>query len=137
MSDQKFDSWTIQKKQLQTIDHTGIVFSEREIWWCALGKNIGDEQDGKNELFERPVLILRKFSKHTALVAPLTTMGKIDLPFYHKLASDEESFLILSQVRLISTKRLLRKIYKLGRGEFNIAKEKLKSLIFGTKSKPA
>ncbi|MFA7169790.1 MAG: hypothetical protein WC178_02965 [Candidatus Paceibacterota bacterium] len=35
-------------------------FREREIWWCSLGENIGFEQDGKNEKFERPILVLRK-----------------------------------------------------------------------------
>jgi hypothetical protein len=35
-------------------------FNEREVWWCAMGANIGHEQDGKGKLWTRPVLILRK-----------------------------------------------------------------------------
>lgn len=126
----EYNIWNSYKKVIQKIDPFAITFSEREVWWCALGKNIGDEEDGKNELFERPVLILRKFSKHTAIVLPLTTKGKSDLPFYYKLSTGDESFVILSQVRLISSKRLLRKIYRLGRGEFGSVKKKLKELIF-------
>ncbi len=123
-----FDVWNDRKKKLEKELTQLPIFSEREIWWCALGKNIGGEEDGKNELFERPVLILRKFSKHTAVILPLTTKGK-DLPFYYKLQYDQVSSVILSQVRLVSTKRLLRKMYRLGRGEFNTIKEKVRSLI--------
>src|ERR1035437_8517372 len=104
--EKEFDIWNIQKKEIQKIDHSSINFSEREVWWCSLGKNIGDEEDGKHSLFERPVLILRKFSKHTAIVLPLTTKGKRNLPFYHQLKPENHSFVILSQVRLVSTKRL-------------------------------
>ncbi|MFA7308472.1 MAG: hypothetical protein WC045_00185 [Patescibacteria group bacterium] len=47
-------------------------FSEREIWWCSIGKNVGHECDGKNELFERPVLVLKKFNRDTFLGMPIT-----------------------------------------------------------------
>lgn len=125
-----FDTWNIQKKIIQQFDNQEILFSEREVWWCALGENIGDEENGKNELFERPVLIIRKFSINTAIIFPLTTKGKEGSIFYHKISSDINSSVILSQVRLISTKRLLRKMYRLGRGEFKIIKNRAKELIF-------
>ena len=51
-------------------------FSERDIWWCSLGENVGYEQDGKHENFERPILILRKFSQDMFLGAPLTSSEK-------------------------------------------------------------
>ncbi len=125
-----FDNWNIQKKIIQGINNQETLFSEREVWWCALGENIGDEENGKNELFERPVLIIRKFSINTAIIFPLTTKGKERSIFYHKISSDTNSSVILSQVRLISTKRLLRKMYRLGRGEFKIIKNKAKEFIF-------
>ncbi|MFA5871014.1 MAG: hypothetical protein WC842_03995 [Candidatus Paceibacterota bacterium] len=53
-----FDSWNIQKKKINTREKV-IFCNIREIWWCSLGVNIGSEEDGKNELFERPVLILK------------------------------------------------------------------------------
>ena len=52
-----FDSWNKEKKGLENVGHDILSFHEREIWWCSIGINLGDEQDGKNELFERPVLI--------------------------------------------------------------------------------
>jgi hypothetical protein len=58
-----FDLWNTAKQNLdiKILDEKFRVH-EREIWWCSMGVNIGDEEDGKNELFERPVLILRKFN---------------------------------------------------------------------------
>ena len=46
-----FDAWNKQKILLENTQRN-ISFHEREIWWCSLGLNIGDEQDRKNELFE-------------------------------------------------------------------------------------
>jgi mRNA interferase MazF len=52
-------------------------FEEREIWWCHLGLNVGDEENGKNESFNRPVLILKKFNRNLALVAQPADKSKI------------------------------------------------------------
>ncbi len=125
-----FDSWNNKKKHLEAVDNLRSNFSEREVWWCSLGKNIGDEENGKNDRFERPVLILKKFSRNSVVVIPLTTKGKSDSVFYYKLLQGENSWVILSQIRLLSTKRFLRKMYKVGRGEFLTIKSKTSKLIF-------
>jgi mRNA interferase MazF len=107
-----FDAWTIKKKEVESSD-IKIICNEREIWWCSLGLNIGHEQDGKNEAFERPVLILRKFSKFTCLCVPLTTSNKNNF-FYKPIPSlGEGNFIITSQIKLISTKRLIRRFEKI------------------------
>jgi mRNA interferase MazF len=125
-----FDSWNNKKKHLEAVDNLRSNFSEREVWWCSLGKNIGDEENGKNDRFERPVLILKKFSRNSVVVIPLTTKGKSDSIFYYQLLQGENSWVILSQIRLLSTKRFLRKMYKVGRGEFLTIKSKTSKLIF-------
>ena len=43
---------------------------------CTLGKNIGDEEDGKTEDFERPPLIFRKFNKNLLFILPLSSKIK-------------------------------------------------------------
>ena len=58
-----FDNWNKEKKILESTANETLVFHEREIWWCSIGLNVGDEQDGKNDYFERPVLVIRKFNK--------------------------------------------------------------------------
>ena len=112
-----FDRWNKKKKHLDQGVFKNFVH-EREVWWCALGLNIGVESDGKHVNFERPVLVIRKFSREAVLVVPLTTRIKPN-PYYvvdsHK---DGDFAAMISQVRLISTKRLLRKIYKMDESVF-------------------
>ncbi|MFH1170496.1 MAG: hypothetical protein V1704_02965 [Candidatus Vogelbacteria bacterium] len=43
-----FDQWNERKKGLHNRDRVPF-YHEREIWWCALGVNIGSEQDGSKE----------------------------------------------------------------------------------------
>lgn len=94
------------------------LFSESEVWWCSLGLNIGFEQDGKNELFERPVLIFRKYNKDFFLGLPLTSKIKEGV-YYHKIKlHGRESSVILSQSKAFSAKRLIRKIGKVTSEQF-------------------
>jgi hypothetical protein len=60
-----FDKWNSVKKIYSKKERTEteVYFKEREIWWCSAGINIGDEQNGKNFFFERPIIILKKFNK--------------------------------------------------------------------------
>ncbi|OGI95324.1 hypothetical protein A2917_02040 [Candidatus Nomurabacteria bacterium RIFCSPLOWO2_01_FULL_42_17] len=122
-----FDKWNEKKKYIDQKEISdGIFFNEREIWWGSLGLNIGYEQDGKNENFERPLLIIRKFNRDIVWVLPLTTIAKNN-KFHYKLKSSG-SFVILSQVRLLSTKRLLRLIETINENEFNEIITKTKEL---------
>lgn len=105
-----------------------VYFYDREVWWCALGANVGFDQDGKNDNFERPVVILRKFNKHMTWVLPLTSRDKKGSPFYQVTKYDDEIYyIILSQVRTISSKRLLRKIRTLQKKNFSKCARKLKA----------
>ncbi|HEY4496481.1 MAG TPA: type II toxin-antitoxin system PemK/MazF family toxin [Candidatus Paceibacterota bacterium] len=119
-----FDSWNKKKKEIHAGEFNSFVH-EREIWWCALGTNIGDETDGKNETFERPVLVLKKFNRDIVLIVPLTTKvkdNKYYFPFVHK---DIKFAVVLSQLRLISTKRLNRRVRKIDHTLFKNIKQKI------------
>ena len=123
-----FDRWNTRKKALHEGDFTQFVH-EREVWWSALGLNIGVEADGKHKNFERPVLILRKFNRHAVLIVPLTTQTKPNpyrWPFKHKGNSFAAVF---SQMRLISTKRLLRKMYRMDIHIFDDIKHIIQTMI--------
>ncbi|MCF7834200.1 MAG: type II toxin-antitoxin system PemK/MazF family toxin [Candidatus Pacebacteria bacterium] len=120
-----FDFWNKKKKILEEKRNKNLVFNERDIWWCSIGLNIGSEQDGKNELFERPVLVIKKFNKKVCWVLPITRKNKEGY-YYHVLDYNfEKSFVILSQLRLISTKRFTRFIRKISSDQFEIIKGKL------------
>lgn len=105
-----FDTWNRLKKQIQErpID---FHVKPRQVWWCSLGVNIGSEQDGKNENFERPVLVYKFINQKMVLVIPFTSSLKEDR--HHVIVADEklhQSSVILSQIRVISPKRLLRQV---------------------------
>ena len=109
MHTKKFDEWNKVKKNLQTSSSKTILFKERDVWWCSLGVNIGDEEDGKNTLFERPVLVLKKFNSQFALVLPMSTKMKNN-PYYFLL---ENESVLLSQIRPVSVLRFSRFIKRL------------------------
>lgn len=123
-----FDSWNTIKKRVNDLRFTDYIH-EREVWWCSLGINIGFEQDGNNQKFERPVLVLKKFNRDVALVVPLSTKVK-NYPYYFPFvhAGKEYSALLL-QIRLVSTKRLLRMMYSMDREIFAIIKQAVKDMI--------
>lgn len=73
--------------------------------------NVGFEQDGTGEEFERPVLILAAMSRNTCYVVPLTTSPK---KHKHRIpigvVDGKSASALISQIRLIDTKRLVNKI---------------------------
>jgi len=89
-----FDRWNELKKKLHQRDEK-ILFHEREIWWCSLGLNIGFEEDGKHSLFERPVLIVRKFNKYVLWVLPLTRSHKIGGYYFRITQGDEDDSVVI------------------------------------------
>src|SRR5437764_359964 len=120
-----FDGWNIQKKKAHARNGRAL-FKERDVWWCSLGANVGDEQDGKGRFFSRPVLVLKKFNAHIFLGLPLSTIIK-ENRFYHKLHfKGIDQCVVLSQIRLIDAKRLENRMGDLPSHEFEKIKEKLK-----------
>ena len=103
-----------------------FFYHEREVWWCALGLNVGFEQDGKGEDFSRPVLVIKGFSKNILLCIPLTTKPK-EGKYYHdiNLGDGLARKVILSQIRLIDSKRLEEKICTLDEIQFGSIKQKI------------
>ena len=49
-----------------------MQFHEREIWWCALGVNVGSEQDGVAKTYEPPILVIKNFNGQVLWAVPLT-----------------------------------------------------------------
>lgn len=105
----------------------------REVWWCSLGVNVGAEIDGKNESFERPVIIMRVYNKETMLVLPTTSKARSDKFHFALEVETQDSktkkmyiktvYVKLTQARMISNKRLIRKIAVIGEVDFAKIKE--------------
>lgn len=110
-----FDRWNKRKKNVNARGDD-VKFHEREIWWCSLGVNVGSEQDGINDNFERPVVVIRNFNGRVLWIVPLTRTFKRHNPYYFPLQRDASgvSAAVVSQLRLIDSKRLIRKIGTLG-----------------------
>ncbi len=105
----QFKLWSDHAEQIDSREFNDF-FYERELWWCALGVNIGSEQDGTTETFERPVLVIKKIRKDLTLIAPLTTKI-LDLKYrIHTTCTGLHSQILLDQIRIISSKRLIRKM---------------------------
>jgi len=123
-----FDKWNKRKKELN--NEQPNFYRERDIRWCSLGINIGFEQDGKNETYRRPVLIIKGFSLNVCLIVPLTTSTKSNS--YHiniGIINDKENFVITSQIRLIDTKRLHDRIEILDENKFDEIRKAIRNLI--------
>ncbi len=125
-----FDRWNIKKKTI----HKRLeqpYFKEREIWWCSLGCNIGSEEDGKNDEFERPVVIFRSFGKGLMWIIPLTTsLDLSDSRINYTFTCDSVTrTALLNQMRPVSIKRLLRRISTVSYEDFQIIRKYLVDLI--------
>lgn len=56
MASKDYAAWHAKKIALNN-SVSQAYFYEREVWWVAIGQNVGDEEDGKGYNFARPVLI--------------------------------------------------------------------------------
>jgi len=123
-----FVGWHTLKTRLDKSD-TLPTFKERDIWWCSIGVNIGHEQDGKNILYNRPVLVVRKFNRKIFWGVPLTTKIKNN-PYYLQITfKGQPQCIILSQLRLWDSKRLANKMGQLSEQQFKTVRSALKLLL--------
>ena len=126
---QDFDRWNKKKKETE-YSAKNILPKTREVWWLSIGLNVGVEEDGKNNNFERPVLVVKVFNRQCFLGIPITSADKSNKKYYFPIVHNQNKyFLILSQIRLFSAKRLSRIIYKANNQEFLKIKKELKKVI--------
>ncbi len=116
-SEDLFDVWNNLKKKLHAKSKPAFC-NTREVWWCSIGMNIGTELYGKNELFERPILVLQVFNKETIQVVPLTTKQKFDKYHSKIVFKNIESYATFTHIKTISTKRLSRKMGRISKSQF-------------------
>lgn len=126
-----FDSWNEVKKKINNENANPDRFpGEGEVWMSALGKNIGFEQDGSGNNFSRPILIIKKFNNHMFWIVPLSTKQKgFDFYFNYTDPNNQKVSAILAQMRLVSIKRLKRKLYNFPKTQLLEIKQKIRSFI--------
>ena len=127
-----FDSWCLEKKIIDSRDlhfcrtRNLVVFNWHQ---CRV------ESDGKHELFERPVLVVRKFNRRLFWGVPLTTSTKarphiVNLSFRGRRDKvPKERRFVLQQMRSFDALRLNRRMGKLSQSHFDLIKTGLKDII--------
>jgi len=113
-----FEKWSVKKSGLDVRLRFPSI-KERDVFWCSIGVNIGDEENGKSDTFSRPVLVFKKFNRNLFLGIPLTSQNK-DNKYYIKvqLKSVTRSVMI-SHIRLYDSRRLGPRIGKLDKIGYN------------------
>lgn len=124
-----FDHWNIEKQKInkKNTNHFPKVW---EIWYCNLGYNIGYEENGKWDVFKRPVLVLNRLWNIYLCIA-MTSKGKDNNKYYIKVYKN--SYVITSQVRTLDSKRFLQPLIKIPYTQFQGIQKELKEQRF---SKP-
>ncbi len=123
-----FAEWARLKPRIHFVD-TEVYFRERQIWWVSIGQNVGSEQNGKHGNFERPVVILKKFNPQTFLATPISTQFK-EGAYRLSFTNNGEQFIAnLSQMRVLSSKRLLRLVGTMPLAEYECLKQMYREMI--------
>ncbi len=105
-----------------------IIFKERDVWWCSIGMNIGEEIFGKGPRFMRPVLIFRKFTHNSFLGLPLTLIERHGSWYVEIPLRQEKRWVLLHQARVLDKKRLSNRIATLDPEAYKNVKERFLAL---------
>jgi len=123
-------NWSKLKINIDSDKSRVFSFREKQIWWLAVGQNVGYEVYGKSEKFSRPVLIFKKFGSHTFLAIPVSTKEKEGIWYSSFVFQGNNQSALLSQLRMYDSKRLYNYIGELNSKDFEKIKSALKKLIF-------
>ncbi len=110
-----YDSWNEKKKSIELKNKKGKRVCRWEIWICNIGVNLGSEIS-KDDKFQRPVLILRDhIGGDLVLAIPTSTQwndryAQYLIPFddAKNYDMDRPTYLVVNQIRPISTSRLVK-----------------------------
>lgn len=125
----QFENWNKLKQIIDNKNTENIFFKEWDIWRISLWQNIKSESNWKWENFRRPILVLKKLSKDTCIIIPLSTKEKTWTWFYWYNLHWEKYTALLYQIRMINKNRFQRKIWELDEIDFSQIKKRLRSLL--------
>ena len=123
-----FKEWFSVKEKLDAIDAHPPLFKEGEVWWCAIGENVGVEVSGKDASFSRPVLVFKKLSQYGFIGIPLSTQNKQGTWYVSVIMKEKAVTANLSQIRFFSSKRMYNKLATFDEGDVAKTKQAFTSL---------
>jgi mRNA interferase MazF len=124
----RFLEWIGLKEKIHNNDSIPPLFKEGEIWWSYLGENVGNEINGKNEQFTRPIFVYKKYDKYSFLALPLTTKHKEGTWYFTFVHNNIKQTIVLSQARTISHKRLKELVGKIDSTDYKNIKKAFENL---------
>lgn len=89
-----------------------------EIWWAAVGENVGVEIDGKSEKYSRPVLVLKKHNSLCFTGIPLTSKIHRGTWYVNFEFRGKTQTAVLIQAKLVSNSRLYERIGEVSKGDY-------------------
>ena len=126
-SDKRFSEWIELKSNLHFAGNYPPV-KEGQIWWCAVGENVGVEINGKNNAFSRPVLVMKKLSRYGFMGVPLTSQKHEGSWYVSFVFKDKTQYAALAQVRVFSVSRLYTKMGMVPGSDLQIVRDGFKKL---------
>lgn len=128
----RFGDWVELKEDLHNVGRVPAV-KDGEVWWCAMGENVGVEINGKSSTFARPVLIFKRLSRYGFMGVPLTSQaheGSWYVPFVFQ---EKDQIAVLAQARVMSVSRLYRRMGTLPNSDLELIKDGFGKLYLGLK----
>ena len=116
---EEMEKWMELKIKLNK-SRTMFNFKEGEIWWTAVGKNVGIEINGKGNGFARPILIYKKLSRQGFVGLALTTQKHSGSWYKPLTVGGKQAYAVLPQIKTMSVLRLYRRIDKISPREYKI-----------------
>ena len=125
MHNKDYRKWSEVKANLN-VSSDNIYIRAGEIRWVAIGVNVGSEIDGKGVSYTRPCPILHVIGGSLALIIPFTSKNKANKQFYKRISLQHfSSNLCLSQIRVVSQKRIFKRLKKIPAKEFTEIKREV------------
>jgi mRNA interferase MazF len=119
----RFLEWIGVKRKLDAHDYQPPLVREGELWWCAVGENVGIEASGKGENFTRPVIVLKRFGTLAFFGIPMTMTRREGSWYVSIRQRGVTQTAMLMQARTFSYKRLHRKMGELDKTDLRNVKE--------------
>ncbi|MBR3233408.1 type II toxin-antitoxin system PemK/MazF family toxin [Candidatus Saccharibacteria bacterium] len=127
MEEKHFWEWIELKERLHFVGNYPPI-KEGQIWWCAVGENIGAEINGKNHTFSRPVLIMKKLSQYSFMGIPLTSQPHEGSWYVHFKFKGKMQYAALAQAKAFSVSRLYTKMGTAPNSDLQIVRDGFRKL---------
>ena len=126
------EKWFPVKEAKHNVETVKIPrITDGEVWWVAVGENVGVEINGKSEYFSRPVLVFKKLSHLGFMGIPLSTQEHGGSWYVNFRFQSKEVYAALSQAKVFSTARLYTRLGQVAEDDMEKVKAGFRNLYLG------